>query len=269
MYLLYLDESGSHAGSPAFVLGGLAVHEQDAWHFQRRLENLVERSLPGTLDPLDFELHAAEIKSPVKTVRGRKIKSPWAQVSVRDRFRLIGATYRSIANYECQHAEHPCALFGAVVDGSFGDREQRAYEEVLHKFDEMMTRQGHASGTHEQGIVIHDARRIIEGDLQSWTRSWRQVAGRIGKLTHIADVPMFADSRASRLIQAADFVSWGLYRYYGPAHDDRWINNLWSKFDAEEARDGLIQMHGLIHVHPGFRAGGCSCPPCTSRAAAA
>jgi hypothetical protein len=25
-------------------------------------------------------------------------------------------------------------------------------------------------------------------------------------------------------------------------------------------------LHGLIHVHPGFRGGSCSCPPCASRA---
>jgi hypothetical protein len=143
------------------------------------------------------------------------------------------------------------------------NRERRAYEEVLHKFDEMLNRQGHARGTHERGIVIHD-RRVIERDVQSWTQSWREVAGRIGRLTHIVDVPLFADSRASRLIQAADFVSWGLFRYYGPTKDDKWIKDLWGKFDSVDAA-----MHGLIHVHPRFRWGKCVCPPCSSRADAA
>lgn len=263
VYLLYLDESGTHAGSPAFVLSGLAVHEHDAWHFQRRLNNVVTRRLPKGLDPADFELHAAEIKNPVKNIRGKKVKSVWAQIPVADRFALIGATFRAIATYSCQDPARPQALFGAVVDGSYSDREQRAYEEVLHKFDEMLTRRARDSGVHERGIVIHD-RRVVEGDVQEWTQSWREVAGRIGKLTHIADVPFFADSRASRLIQAADFVSWGLFRYYGPAQDERWVKSLWSKFDAVESA-----MHGLIHVHPGFRGGACACPPYASRAAVA
>src|SRR6266496_3053589 len=258
MYLLYLDESGSNLGSPAFIFPGMADHSKGSWHFQRRLSGLVERSLPAGSEAADFELHAAEIKNPVKIVRGKKVKSVWAKIPVADRFKVIGNTYRSIAGYKCRDATRPCALFGAVIDGSYKDREERAYEEVLHKFDEMLTRQAHVSGVHERGMVIHD-KRIIESDVQTWTQAWREVAGRIGKLNHIADVPLFADSRASRLIQAADFVSWGLYRYYGPAQDDRWIKPLWKRFDA----DGGV-MHGLIHVVPGFLHGVCSCPPCAS-----
>jgi hypothetical protein len=152
-------------------------------------------------------------------------------------------------------------LFGAAIDQSYGDREQRAYEEVLHKFDEMLTRQANASGVHQRGMVIHD-RRVIERDVQAWVNTWRSVAGRIGRLTHIADVPLFADSRASRLIQAADFISWGLYRFYGEAKDEQWIRPLWPRFDGA---NGI--MHGLIHVSPAFHR--CPCPPCVSRHPAA
>ena len=153
---------------------------------------------------------------------------------------------------------HPVALFGAVVDRRFPDHEKRAYEEVLHKFDEMLTRQGYALRHHEAGIVIHDRRLLIERDIQQQTERWRHVAGRIGTLTHLADVPFFADSRASRLIQASDFVAWALWRFYGPQRDDRWIRSLWSKFDADK---GI--MHGLIHVSRDFHT--CTCPPCMSR----
>jgi Protein of unknown function (DUF3800) len=263
MYLLYLDESGTHTGSPAFVLAGIAVHEHDAWHLQRKLALMLARRLPKGLNPSDFELHATEIKNPVKNVRGKKVKSPWARVPVKDRFDIIGATFRAIAKYECQDAERPCVLFGAVVDSSYQDREERAYEEVLHKFDEMLNRRAHATGEHERGIVIHDRRVLEERTVQGWTQSWREVAGRIGKLTHIVDVPLFADSRASRLIQAADFVAWGLNRYYGPAQDEKWVKPLWGSFDAVGT-----SMHGLIHVHRAFRSGTCMCPPCASRGSA-
>jgi hypothetical protein len=30
VYLLFVDESGTHGGSPVFVLGGAAIHEDDA-----------------------------------------------------------------------------------------------------------------------------------------------------------------------------------------------------------------------------------------------
>lgn len=257
VYLLYLDESGVHIGSQALILAGVAIQEQDVWHLQRHLDRLLHSKLPKGLNPLDFELHATEIKSPIRMVRGKKVVSNWAQVPVGTRFNILRATYGGLANFTCQDPLYPCALFGAVVDRSYSDREQRAYEEVLHKFDEMLTRQAHVSGTHQRGMVIHD-RRVIEKNVQGWVSTWRRIAGRIGKLTHIADVPLFADSRASRLIQAADFVSWGLYRFYGEAKDERWIKPLWMRFDSE----GNV-MHGLIHVSPGFHK--CACPPCASR----
>ncbi len=259
MYLLYLDESGTHGGSPAFILAGLAIHEQDAWHLQKKLSGVLARRLPKGLKPGDFELHATEMKTPIRIVRGVKKVSPWAQVTYKNRLGIMQATVQALSNYECQDAKFPCTLFGAVVDQTYKDREQRAYEEVLNKFDEMLTRQAHASGVHERGIVIHD-RRLIERDVQAWVDGWRRVAGRIGKLTHFTDVPFFADSRASLLIQAADFVSWGLWRYYGGSNDECWVKPLWSKFDNVGGR-----MHGLIHVYPGFKQGTCDCPPCVSR----
>lgn len=151
----------------------------------------------------------------------------------------------------------PLALFGAVVEE--GDRDRRAYEEVLHKFDEMLTRRSRETGERQTGFVIHD-KRSIERDVQRAAQTWREIAGRLGVLTHLADVPVFADSKASRLLQAADFVSWSLWRYYGlPTPDPRWASGLWPLFDASDD-----VMHGLIHVSRRFRTG-CDCPPCVSR----
>jgi hypothetical protein len=133
VYLLYLDESGTHAGSPNLVLAGLAIHEQDAWYLQGRLHRLLLRLLPRGLNPLDFELHATEIKSPIKIIRGRKIISNWAQVPVNTRFDVLRSTYQTLAGFPGKDLRFPCALFGAVVDRRYTDREKRAYEEVLHK----------------------------------------------------------------------------------------------------------------------------------------
>lgn len=260
MYLLYLDESGSHVGSPALVLAGVAVHEQDAWSMQLDLHGVLRSRLPQGLNPADFELHANEIKSPVKTIRGKKVRSAWSQVPISTRFDVMRATYQLLATFRGCDPRYPHALFGAVVDPQYADREKRAYEEVLHKFDEMLNRQAIQSGVHQRGIVIHDRRLLLERDVQTWTEAWRHAAGRIGKLTHFTDVPMFADSKASRLIQAADFVAWGLYRYYGDARDESWIRPAWGRFDNANG-----QMHGLIHVSPAFVDGTCGCPPCVSR----
>lgn len=208
MYLLFLDESGTHGGSPVFVLGGLAVHEHDAWFFQQRLEAMLSRHLtPLGLNSQAFELHAAEIMSPTRQ-SAKKGMSPWAALSVTERLRILGSAYHSISTYHWVDPRFPVGLFGAVVDGARQDREVRAYELVLQKFDSMLHRVRDKTGESQRGLVIHD-RRVIERTVQEWTATWRVAANRVGRLQNLADVPLFADSKASRLLQAADFVSWG------------------------------------------------------------
>ncbi len=113
----------------------------------------------------------------------------------------------------------------------------------------------------QRGIVVHDERVVAERDIQSWTDTWRQAAGRIGKLVNFAEVPLFADSRASRLLQAADLFAYAVWRYYGlDATDDRLVRNLWPVFD--HVGD---EMHGIIHMTPLFARGECGCPPCHNR----
>ncbi len=254
MYLLYLDESGTHGGSPCFILAGLAVPESDAWHLQNRLMDTLQHQLPQGFDPNAFELHAAEIKHPTRPRR----PSPWAAVPLNVRIRVLHSIYESIAGYEPIDVQLPVTLFGAVVDRRTRDRVARGYEEVLHKFDEMLRRRSSETLRHV-GLAIHD-KHYIERDVQRAADTWRHIAGRLGTLNHLADVPLFADSRASRLIQAADFVAWALWKAYGAAQpDNKWIDKLWQMFDA----DGGV-MHGLTHVSPEF-ARGCTCPPCASR----
>jgi hypothetical protein len=253
MYLLYLDESGSHGGSLAYILGGIAIHEHDVYHLQQRLDTMLDAKLPAGFAGIDFELHGAEIKSP----SNRKHPSPWEQFDYGFRLDVLRGAYSAIGGYTCMDPEYPFVLFGAVVDRHYPDHRQRAYEEVLHRFDEMLGR----GGEHRRGIVVHDESNV-EKSIQAWTQRWREVAGRIpGTLGHIVDVPLFADSKASRMIQAADLVTFGLWRYYGlQSPDATWIDSLWPRFDAVKG-----QMHGVIHVNPGFRSGSCGCPPCQAR----
>lgn len=254
MYSLYLDGSGTHGGSPVFILAGVAVHEQDAYHLQQRFEAPLG-ALPSGRDPRDFELHAAEMKNPNASKGSRWQGVPWPI-----RRRILNNSYRALRSYQCIDAANPCVFFGAVVERSYRDYEERAWEEVLHKFDEMLGRQGKLAGEHQRGIVIHD-RSSTERQVQNWADKWRQLSGRIGTLTHMTDVPFFSDSRASRLLQAADFVAWALWRYYGVRdRDDRWMKPLWNHFDSEGGK-----MHGLIHVSRSYRQGQCDCPPCKAR----
>ena len=107
----------------------------------------------------------------------------------------------------------------------------------------MLTRRFHETNVRERGIVIHD-RNSGERTVQGWADHWRILSGRIGVLHNLVDVPMFSDSRSSRLLQAADLVCWALWRYYGLERpDEQWIRPLWPGFDGHEG-----VMHGLVHV---------------------
>jgi hypothetical protein len=140
------------------------------------------------------------------------------------------------------------------------DRERYAYEVLLNKFDVLLER-ARASHDSNRGLVIHDRRIVAERDIQEWTRRWQTAAGSIGQIHNLADVPFFADSRASRLLQAADLVSYALYRHYDPARQgDDYAATLWPRFDAVGTA-----MHGCVHFTPSFGAGVCRCRPCRSR----
>jgi hypothetical protein len=91
----------------------------------------------------------------------------------------------------------------------------------------------------DEGLVIHDQRLVIENDIRQWTKDWREAAGKIGKLEAFAHGPLFADSRGTRLLQAADLVAYALWRQYSGG-DNRYAKPLWDLFDGA---DGLL--HGV------------------------
>ena len=64
MYLCFVDESGTHGSSPVLVVGGVMIHEEDAWHLQQRLDSFLFQKLhPLGHDHTEYEIHASEISS--------------------------------------------------------------------------------------------------------------------------------------------------------------------------------------------------------------
>lgn len=245
-------------------MGGLAVHEDDALHLQRKLESFLQGRISGpphSLNALNLELHATDIKNG---------KRDWAKVDYNTRLDVLHGALVTLGRYQVRWAKFPLAFFGAVVDAAkVSDRRERerlAYELVLNKFDAMLSRVNSAPAR-QRGLVIHDQRVVGGGKrvwteeraIQEWTRDWRESAGRVGQLHHLADIPLFADSQASRLIQGADLVSYALWRYYG-ARDREYLDILLDRFDS----DG-VALHGLIHYSRDFATGTCDCPPCVNR----
>lgn len=270
MYLLFVDESGTHGGSHAFVLGGVAVHEDDAQNLQRQLDQLVIKHLgrvPVNLD--EYELHAGEMRNAKKPAATDKLSargSIWASVPRADRLALLSDAYATIASFEPHNHELPLLLLSVVLDARFRpsesqiDRERFAYEVLLNKFDVMLKNTRVEKQRPHRGLVIHDRRVVAERDIQAWTAGWRESAGNVGQLKNLADVPLFADSRATRLLQVADLVSYAVFRRYAPTNDASYFAALLPKFHA----DG-DQLHGCVHYTPSFGQGACDCEPCARR----
>lgn len=270
MYLLFVDESGTHGGNHPFVLGGIAIHEDDAASMQRALDQLVIRHLgrvPVNLD--EFELHAVEMRNAkkprIEDVRRRS--SVWAAYPRALRLRLLSDAYDLIGQFTPQNSALAPVLFGVAVDASFHpqwsqiERERFAYEVLLNKFDVMLKTLRVERRLPNRGLVVHDRRVVAEADIQAWTAAWRVTAGNVGQLRNLADVPLFADSRATRLLQVADLVSYALFRRYDPdVHDLRYFEQIWPCFHAE---GGIV--HGCVHYSPSFGRGSCDCQPCEIR----
>lgn len=257
MYLLFLDESGTHGASPVFVLAGVAVHENDVWRLGQKIETGLHKVLtPLGMNAFDFELHGSEMKSPPT-----RRNSPWKALIYTDRLKALDVAYRSIRTFVPTDPAFPMAFFGAVIERRRPDFAEHAYELILNKFDDMLGDVSRTSGNQQRGVVVHDD-GVIEHSVQSWTSQWMQAAGRVGQIHNIVVVPLFANSRATRLLQAADLVCYSLWRYYANT-DERYVRELWKLFHS----DGT-QMHGLIHVCADFARRTCTCPPCVTRLSA-
>lgn len=269
MYILFVDESGTHGGSHSFILGGLAVHEDDAQNLQTQVDTMISARL-GRIPPNleEYELHASEMRN-AKKPRDENARqaSIWASVDRNVRHELLDDAYKLIASFQPSNDKLPLATFGVVVDSKFRSddtkdrREHFAYEVLLNKFDVMLKETRVEQGLPNRGLVVHDRRVVVERDIQAWTSGWRRSAGNVGQLRNLADVPLFADSRATRLLQLADLVAYALFRQYSPSTEsDRGFETIYPSF--HRVKD---TMHGCVHFTPSFGQGSCDCDPCAGR----
>ena len=228
MYLSFIDESGTHGNSPVTVVAGLMLHEEDVWHLQQRLDSFLSQRLRVLgHQPSQFELHATELW------RGKRA---WSVIRRTDRHQILDGAIACLAGYRPVNRNLPLRLLGVVVDRDSTAWQDRAYELVAKKFDDYVYRMSNNSGIRQRGLIIHD-RSSVEQRLQSWTAQWRSATSPLGRLRNLADVPFFADSRATRALQAADLVAYALYRYYSSSFDDRFTKRLWPMFERRPRPD--------------------------------
>ena len=249
MYLVYLDESTSEDGD-YFVVGGLAVHEQEAPGLAQAVDRIADE-LPAPV--AGAEIHA----SPIRGGRG-----VWRSLPFGRRMQLFHEIADLLSVDRGVHIQRPPVLFATAIHcPSFPhlDPYDRAYEEFFGRCNGFLGRLTSAGDPH-RCIAISDKSRMEER-LQRLMSAWRTTGAtsgaRIGPMRAYAEVPLFVDSTASRLVQLADFVAYWVFRAY-ERNDSSLLDILLPAFDQS---DGV--RHGLVHLTGGYRE--CDCPACRSR----
>ena len=247
MYLLYLDESGN-PDEPAdkhFVLGGVAVFERTTFFLSQDVDKIQEKHFPG-LPPIEF--HASHI---------RNGKGFWRSVEVSTRNMVLQDLGQVIAR-----ANNPgVTLFSAVVEKDaslYGeDAVKYATAQICRRFDTFLMRRAQEHNDPQRGLLVF-AESHYQARAKVWVRGFRELGTQWGVLKNLSDIPYFASTRESRLLQLADFVSHSIFLLY-ERNDDSLASNILHRLDQ---KDGTL--HGLVHVSK-HKGSTCNCPACVSR----
>ena len=242
MFLLYVDESGDppNMNEQHFVLGGVALFERQTYWLNQQLDILQEQYFPSQY----VEFHAREIHS--------HDKPPWNTLPSRVRREIMSALLRTIAE-----SHQSVSLFGIALEKvPRGGRDPvaRAFEELCNRFD-LFLRRLHAKGNTQRGLIIFDKTRY-ETRLQTLLGQYRTAGTQFGRVINFADVPFFADSKSTRLLQVADLVAYAIFRRYERG-DTQYLDKIVSRFDTEND-----VIHGLVHL---TTEAACVCPACATR----
>ena len=243
MYLLYLDDSGSvqNAADRHIVLAGVAVLEKQPHWLSENLEKIAQRLWPE--NPSGLEFRGTDILGGKKHWRG------------------IGKDERYLAYQEALKAlvsSHQVHIFGAVVHKagiSPEDPMEFAFEQICNRFDRFLGRL-HKAGNTQRGLIILD-KSSYETSMQRLATEFRTLGHRWGQLHNLAEVPLFVDSKATRMIQFADMVAHAMRRYY-----ERGESQLFDLISGRIDQNGGV-LHGLVHHKPAGLA--CSCFACLAR----
>lgn len=204
MFLLYADEAGSlHDPKQAyFVLAGVSLFERSGHWIEQEMNNLARRFSP--LDPYQIEFHGSPMRFGCEG---------WEPHPFRER---IQAQIDVLT--KCVRGRHPrdVRLFGvairkAAVPGE--DVAEMAFEQLCSRFDHYLARMYRATNEPQRGLIIFD-KSSTERRIQTLAREFKYEGHTWGRTYNYAEVPVFLDSKASRLLQLADLVSYALFRHF-------------------------------------------------------
>lgn len=254
VYLLYVDESGDplNPQDENFVLAGIAVFERQTYWLSQQLDALETEIFGPPPAPEEATPFPRPVEFHASSIHARKTP-PWDSLTSQQATNVL----RRISTLVTDSHES-CALFGIVIHRPSYPEEDPvvfAFSELTRRFDLFLARL-HAKGNTQRGLMVFDKSRH-EQRLQTLLRTYTQEGGPFGRLHNFSDVPLFADSTVSRLVQLGDFVAWATFRRYERSVAN-YFDQIVRRFDYESGR-----MHGLYHRTGDFQ--NCFCPACQNR----
>jgi hypothetical protein len=217
MYLLYVDESGTPSGSADshFVMAGVSVFERKAHWVSLQLDQIAKRF--NDAEPQSIELHGA----PMFSGRGA-----WRRVPSQMRFQAIQDALTLIDGRDVK-------LFVVAVNKKHMDLEDPLRYSLMHlmsRFDHFLARK-YRTGDAQRGLLLFD-KSPKEEPIQVLAREFKIEGHDWGRLRNMAEVPVFIDSKAARMIQLADLVAYAVYRHL-ESGDSSLFDLIKNKFDFE------------------------------------
>ncbi|MYM80786.1 MULTISPECIES: DUF3800 domain-containing protein [Duganella] len=208
MHLLYLDESGhSHdPNSQFFVLAGFSVFERQTHWLESQITPVAERFSKS--NPSAIEFHGAPMRSG---------KDEWEGVAPADRVQAVVDILDLLSDRQLQ-----LRVYVSVIEKSLFAPEailQQSFEDIASCFDQYLQSLYRRKNDPQRGLVIFD-KSNYEQKLQALSQVFKHQGNANGKVRNFAEVPLFLDSKASRLIQLADLIAYWTFRYF-QSGDDR------------------------------------------------
>jgi hypothetical protein len=226
MNLLYADEAGvpNDRRQVFFILTGISVFERQTFWLTNELDRIAARFNPT--DPASIELHG----SPMFTGRGS-----WRKIPMTERIQAIKDALTVLCNSHSSNTIFACIFRKSLFTGK--DVMEVAFEQLASRFDYFLKRL-HRVGNSQRGLIVFD-KSAYETTLQSLAKHFRSIGHSWDILRNLAEVPLFIDSKASRLIQLADLIAYALFRHY-EYKDDELFSIIRNRIDRTGA-----QVHGL------------------------
>jgi len=245
MKFLYLDDSGStnDPNQEYVVLGGVCVSDYSIRWLSFELEKLASQIAPNCPEKVEF--HAVDIFA------GNEY--PWTNYPKKsDRIEIIKKVLHTLDTAYDSISTFAIAIEKKVYKND--DPMLKAYESISQTFNNHLE---FDCNPPEKGMIIID-NTSYETGLQNLAAEIRKTGNKIGQYNKsIIEIPLFVDSKVSRLVQLADHIAYAVFRRYN-AGDINYFNVIENRFLI---KDGV--MRSLSHLCVAYYS--CMCPACLTR----